>query len=100
MLLLANHIAAVTGGGSGIGRAIASGYAREGARLVVLDINGEAAAETAKEIRDTGGKAPCLLYQELDLVLKTARDLFTDDIEKIVIDSSSEFGRLKRFVEE
>jgi 3-oxoacyl-[acyl-carrier protein] reductase len=57
MALLANHIAAVTGAGSGIGRAIASGYAREGARLVVLDINGDAAAQTAKEIRDAGGKA-------------------------------------------
>jgi NAD(P)-dependent dehydrogenase (short-subunit alcohol dehydrogenase family) len=57
MPLLAHHIAAVTGAGSGIGRAIASGYAREGARLVLLDINGEAAAETAKEIRDAGGKA-------------------------------------------
>ena len=57
MPLLANHIAVVTGAGSGIGRAIASGYAREGARLVVLDINGEAAAETARQIRDAGGKA-------------------------------------------
>src|SRR5436853_345259 len=57
MPLLQNHIAAVTGAGSGIGRAIASGYAREGARVVVLDINGEAAAATATEIRDAGGKA-------------------------------------------
>ena len=57
MPLLANHIAAVTGAGSGIGRAIASGYAREGARVVVLDINGDAAAETAKEILDAGDKA-------------------------------------------
>jgi 3-oxoacyl-[acyl-carrier protein] reductase len=57
MALLANHIAAVTGAGSGIGRAIASGYAREGARVVVLDINGDAAAETAKEILDAGGSA-------------------------------------------
>jgi len=57
MPLLANHIAAVTGAGSGIGRAIASGYAGEGARVVVLDINGDAAAETAKEIRDAGDKA-------------------------------------------
>src|SRR6267142_4130453 len=57
MPLLASHIAAVTGAGSGIGRAIASGYAREGARVVVLDINAEAADRTAKEIRDAGGKA-------------------------------------------
>ena len=39
MPLLEDHIAVVTGAGSGIGRAIASGYAREGARVVVLDIN-------------------------------------------------------------
>ncbi len=38
--LLQNHIAAVTGSGSGIGRAIALGYAREGAQVAVLDING------------------------------------------------------------
>jgi 3-oxoacyl-[acyl-carrier protein] reductase len=55
--LLDNHLAAVTGAGSGIGRAIALGYAREGARLVLLDINGTAAAEVAREIREGGGKA-------------------------------------------
>ena len=43
--LLANHIAAVTGAGSGIGRAIATGYAREGAQVAVLDIDGKAAAK-------------------------------------------------------
>jgi NAD(P)-dependent dehydrogenase (short-subunit alcohol dehydrogenase family) len=57
MPLLQNHIAVVTGAASGIGRAIASGYAREGARVVLLDINEKAAAEAAKEIRDDGGKA-------------------------------------------
>jgi NAD(P)-dependent dehydrogenase (short-subunit alcohol dehydrogenase family) len=57
MPLLQNHIAVVTGAGSGIGRAIAQGYAREGARLVALDINAQAAAETAREIRDAGGRA-------------------------------------------
>jgi NAD(P)-dependent dehydrogenase (short-subunit alcohol dehydrogenase family) len=52
--LLTSHIAAITGAGSGIGRAIALGYAREGATVVALDINGEAARETAKQI---GGEA-------------------------------------------
>ena len=55
--LLQDHIAAITGAGSGIGRAIALGFAREGARIAVLDINGEAAAETAAQIRAEGGGA-------------------------------------------
>jgi ribonuclease G len=49
--------------------------------------------------RETDMRAPICLYTELDLVLKTARDLFTDDIEKIVIDSREEYERLRRFVE-
>lgn len=57
MPLLANHIAVITGAGSGIGRAIATGYAREGAQVVLYDINGGAAAETAEAIRSAGGKA-------------------------------------------
>jgi NAD(P)-dependent dehydrogenase (short-subunit alcohol dehydrogenase family) len=57
MPLLQNHIAVITGAGSGIGRAIANGYAREGARVVLLDRDEKAAAEAAKEIRDTGAKA-------------------------------------------
>ena len=55
--LLERHIAAITGSGSGIGRAIALGYAREGAHVVALDISGGAAAETARAIGDAGGKA-------------------------------------------
>jgi NAD(P)-dependent dehydrogenase (short-subunit alcohol dehydrogenase family) len=57
MLLLESHIAVVTGAASGIGRAIASGFAREGARVVLLDIDEKAATEVAQEIRDAGGKA-------------------------------------------
>ena len=57
MALLQNHIAVITGAGSGIGRAIAAGYAREGARVVLLDINEKAASEAAREIRDGGGEA-------------------------------------------
>ena len=57
MALLQNHLAVVTGAGSGIGRAIALGYAREGARIVVLDVDGDAAAETAKAVAAAGGAA-------------------------------------------
>jgi NAD(P)-dependent dehydrogenase (short-subunit alcohol dehydrogenase family) len=57
MALLQNHIAVVTGAGSGIGRAIAAGYAREGARVVLLDIDEQAAAAAAQEIRASGGAA-------------------------------------------
>jgi 3-oxoacyl-[acyl-carrier protein] reductase len=55
--LLDGHIAVVTGGGSGIGRAIAQGFAREGAQVAVLDVNGEAAVETVQQILNAGGKA-------------------------------------------
>src|SRR6185312_13165929 len=55
--LLKSHIAVVTGAGSGIGRAIAQGYAREGARLVCLDANEKTAAETAAAIKSAGGQA-------------------------------------------
>ncbi|QWG19557.1 SDR family oxidoreductase [Bradyrhizobium sediminis] len=57
MPLLQNHIAVVTGAASGIGRAIAAGYAREGAQVVLLDMNEKALAEAAQEIRSAGGRA-------------------------------------------
>jgi NAD(P)-dependent dehydrogenase (short-subunit alcohol dehydrogenase family) len=57
MSLLENHIAVVTGAASGIGRAIASGFAREGARVVLLDINEKTAAEAARAIGEAGGQA-------------------------------------------
>ena len=60
MPLLENHIAVVTGAASGIGRAIAAGFAREGARMALLDIDEKAAAEAANEIRGAGGKADSL----------------------------------------
>jgi ribonuclease G len=49
--------------------------------------------------RREGSKSPTVLYTELDLVLKTARDYFTDEIEKIVIDDREQYARLVRFVE-
>lgn len=56
-VLLQDHVAAVTGAGSGIGRAIAVAFGRAGARVAALDINAEAATETAAEIRDASGEA-------------------------------------------
>jgi NAD(P)-dependent dehydrogenase (short-subunit alcohol dehydrogenase family) len=55
--LLHDHIAAVTGAGSGIGRAIALGFAREGASVAALDVNGHTAAQTVASIRAAGGIA-------------------------------------------
>jgi NAD(P)-dependent dehydrogenase (short-subunit alcohol dehydrogenase family) len=65
MPLLKNHIAVVTGAASGIGRAIALGYAQEGAQVVLLDTNGTAAEEAAQEIRRSGGQAESMV---LDVV--------------------------------
>ena len=55
--LLEGHIAVVTGAGSGIGRAIAKGYAAEGARVMAADINEDGARETAAMIAEAGGTA-------------------------------------------
>jgi ribonuclease G len=46
-----------------------------------------------------GAKAPATLMSELDIVLKTARDLFTDDVDQLVIDDRGQYDRLCRFVE-
>jgi NAD(P)-dependent dehydrogenase (short-subunit alcohol dehydrogenase family) len=55
--LLDGHIAAITGAGSGIGRAIALGFAREGAHIVLLDVDTKAGEACAAAIREGGGKA-------------------------------------------
>jgi 3-oxoacyl-[acyl-carrier protein] reductase len=54
---LANKVAIVTGAGSGFGEGIATRFAREGAKVVVNDIDAAAAARVAKAIADAGGTA-------------------------------------------
>lgn len=57
---LANKTAVISGAGSGIGRVSALVFAREGANVVVLDINDESVVETAELIIGSGGSALAL----------------------------------------
>ena len=54
---LANKVAVITGAASGMGQAASLLFAQEGASVVVVDLNIEAAEETVKSIRAAGGKA-------------------------------------------
>jgi 3-oxoacyl-[acyl-carrier protein] reductase len=52
-----NRVAVVTGGARGIGRAIATRLCAEGATVVIADIDRAAGEQTAKELKDRGGRA-------------------------------------------
>jgi len=54
---LANKVAIITGSAGGMGQAAAVLFAREGASVVVTDVNAQAGEETVKSIRNAGGKA-------------------------------------------
>src|ERR671925_1664143 len=54
---LEGKVALVTGGASGIGRATALTFAREGAKLVVADLNADGGQQTVHMITENGGEA-------------------------------------------
>lgn len=60
MFGLENKTAIITGGGSGIGRAIAKLFAQQGAKVYVLDFNEAAAREVAEEIVNESGQATAI----------------------------------------
>jgi len=57
MKMLKDKVAIVTGGGSGIGRAVAISYAKEGAKVVVSDIDDQVGKATVDMILNDGGEA-------------------------------------------
>lgn len=66
MFNLSGKVAVVTGGGSGIGQAISTLFGRQGAHVVVLDRDPEAAKETAAAIVNSGGRADAAMCDVSD----------------------------------
>ena len=81
---LKGRVALVTGAAQGIGKAVALLLARNGADLVVSDINLEKAEETAKEIQTIGRKAMAIKVDVANL----------DQVEKMVETILHQFGQI------
>jgi 3-oxoacyl-[acyl-carrier protein] reductase len=78
-------VAIVTGGGSGMGAAIAETYAREGAHVAVVDVNGDAAKAVARKISNRAIAIAC------DVTKRS-------DIDAAVVETASAFGGLNVLV--
>ena len=79
-----DKVALITGGGSGIGRATALAFAREGAQVVIGNRNVQRGEETVSMIRAAGGKAS---FRRTDVLVAA-------DIEALVDHAVSEYGGL------
>jgi NAD(P)-dependent dehydrogenase (short-subunit alcohol dehydrogenase family) len=81
---LAEKVAIITGSTSGIGRAVATEFSREGARLVVTGRNPERLAEVEKTIKTAGGECTGMLGELTQL----------PEIDRLVESTIKEFGKL------
>jgi len=76
--LLSGRLALVTGGGSGIGKAVCHVLAREGARVVVADLNHMAAEDTRNDLDSMGGKSQHLALPVDVSVGRSVHSLLSD----------------------
>lgn len=102
--LLEGRVAVVTGGGSGIGQAIALKFAAHGATIRVLDVNESAAAATCQRIVSHGGSASahlCDVTSQQD-VRATFEELFPRDRIFILVNNAgiSHIGTVESTTEE
>src|SRR5262249_20140256 len=82
---LSDKVAIVTGAGSGMGASIAESYAREGARVAVLDIDADAAKRVARGIGNTALALGCDVAKaaEIDTAIRSTLAAF-DRIDVLV----------------